>query len=426
MGNFSAANISVSFFARNFYMTNFDINTINTTTPQPVPEEELFKHIVKPYMYEHYDDSKWYPALEFKQGGRTMLQINVPASLLPTLLKAKPSDAANNDPHSGKNRPVIKGHAEEIKQYVIDRATAGKKWILGTLTANLADNPQNPTIIEIKRLGLGVCYVRIPLSVFLDITDGQHRTRAIQELIMSIGNDRDLISKDSFPITLVLEGDFRQCQTDFRDMAQSAPLPKSLLVSFGALGRDGITQKLVEQVPMFRGKTQLVKASPGSGTKFIYTSNYIAKTVSCAFANNPNDELLNRDSDALAEVLIECLNQFFSKCSDTKYIFDRPVEKLTVEEITAFKEDCLLGVSVGLEILGRLLYFTYDDENNCFDEVMLLKLVKLDWSRENQLWENNVVRKDPNPKDPAKPYKITASGSAVKTAVHVAKIQLGW
>ena len=67
-------------------------------------------------MYEHYDDSKWYPALEFKQGGRTMLQINVPASLLPTLLKAKPSDGANNDPHSGKNCPVIKGHAEEIKQ----------------------------------------------------------------------------------------------------------------------------------------------------------------------------------------------------------------------------------------------------------------------------------------------------------------------
>lgn len=407
-------------------MTNFDVN-MNSTNAQPVvPKEEAFKHIVKDYMYEHYDDSKWYPALEFKQGGRTMLQINVPASLLPTLLKAKPSDGANNNPHSGKNRPVIKGHAEEIRQYVVDRAKTGKKWILGTLTANLADDPQNPQIIDIKRLGLGVCYVRIPLSVFLDITDGQHRTRAIQELIMSIGNDRDLISKDSFPITLVLEDDFRQCQTDFRDMAQSAPLPKSLLVSFGALGRDGMTQKLVEQVPMFHGKTQLVKASPGSGTKFIYTSNYIAKAVSCAFANDPSDELLNRDSDALAEILIECLTQFFSKCSDTKYISENSVQDLTVEAVTAFKEDCLLGISVGLEILARLLYLTYDKDNNCFDEIMVSKLSHLDWSRENQLWENNVVRKDPNPKDPAKPYKITASGSAVKMAVHAAKIQLGW
>lgn len=406
-------------------MTTFDSDA-NINNAQSVPEEELFTNLVKPYLFTHYDDSKWYPALEFKQGGRTMLQINVRASFVPTLLKPNPSDADKNDPYSGKNRPVRKEHAAKIKQYVIDRAKTGNNWILGTLTANLADDPKNPRIIEIKRLGLGVCFVRIPLSVCLDITDGQHRTSAIREIIMSQGNARDLISEDSFPITLVLEDDHRQCQTDFRDMAQTLPLPKPLLVSFGALGRDGITQQLVERVPMFQGKTQLVKASPGSGTKFIYTSNYIAKAVSCAFTNDPNNELLNRDSETLAEVLVDCLNLFFSKCSNTNYIFERTVEKLTAEEVNAFKEDCLLGVSVGLEILGKLLYCTYDVENNCFDEVMISKLAKLDWRRESKLWQGNVVNEDPNPKDPTKPYKISASGNNVKVAIAAAKRELGW
>ena len=46
-----------------------------------------------------------------------MLQINVPAQDLPTLLQAKPS--TDNDPDSGKNRPEVKGHAEEIKDYLL-------------------------------------------------------------------------------------------------------------------------------------------------------------------------------------------------------------------------------------------------------------------------------------------------------------------
>ena len=71
---------------------------------------------------------------------------------------------------------------------------------------------------------------------------------------MSEGDGRDIISNDYLPITLVLEDDLRQCQTDFRDMAQTKPISDAQLVSFGGLGRDGITQKLVEQVPMFQGR----------------------------------------------------------------------------------------------------------------------------------------------------------------------------
>ena len=397
-------------------MANFDINESHTNNAQPDLAKQ-FQAVIERHILDSYGKSQCYPALRFRQGKREMLQINVPAIELPSLLKAKPSDA--NDPNSGKNRPLKKEHADEIKNYVLHRTKANKPWILGTLTANIPEGR-----IEIVPIWGSICLVKIPRGVFLEITDGQHRTRAIQELIMSEGDERDLISNDSFAITLVLEGDLRQCQTDFRDMAQTFPLPKALLVSFGGLGRDGITQVLVDEVPMFKGKTQKIQASPGSGSKFIYTSNYVAKAVSCAFANEPDAELLKHDVGESATALIQCFNQFFSECSNTRDIFAK--EKLETEDVSSFRDNCLLGVSVGLEILGRLLHCTYIKDSNSFDAEKVSQLAQLDWGRESPLWKDNVVRLDPKPKDPAKPYKITTGGSAVKTAVKIVKEKLGW
>ncbi|WP_017721077.1 DNA sulfur modification protein DndB [Kamptonema formosum] len=384
--------------------------------PQPEPLQQL-NDLLNRY-FAKYHRQKCYPGLIFQQGQRKMVQINVPAHDLPTLLQAKPS--TDNDPDSGKNRPEVQGHAAEIKQYILKRASKGHPWILGTLTANIA-----PDKIEIIELGRGICLVAIPRGVQLDITDGQHRKRAIHELIES--PDSELIGHDDFPITLVLEGDFNQCQTDFRDMAQTRQLDKSLLLSFGEFeGRVGITKILVERVPMFHGKTEKIKGTPDTKKKLIYTTNYIARAVSCALAEAPENELKDFDVYTSSEALVRCLNQFFSACSQTRHIFETPQDDLTVEDVGAFKEDNLLGRSVGLEILGRLLHCAYDKDSKSFDAEKVSEIAQLDWSRESNIWKDNVVIVDPNPKNPAKPYKISAGANAVRIAVTRAKATLGW
>ena len=380
---------------------------------QPEPNSRL-DDLLEPY-FAKYHRQKCYPGLIFQQGKRKMIQINVPADELPTLLQAKP--ATGNDPDSGKNRPEVEGHSEEVKQYIIKRCTKNKPWILGTLTANIA-----PDKIEIVELGRGICLVVIRRGMKLDITDGQHRKRAIHELIES--SNGELIGDDYFPITLVLEEDFNQCQTDFRDMAQTKQLDKSLLLSFGEFeGGVGITKNLLEKVPMFYGKTEKIKYSPSTKQKLIYTTNYIAKLVSCAFADDPSDELQDYDVETSSEALISCLNQFFSECSQTRYIFETTVEKLTVNEVEKFKEDCILARSVGVEVLGRLLYCTYDKNNACFENEKVSQIAQLDWSRKSHVWVGNIVLFKNNSTDT---YKITASVSAVKAAITSAKTELGW
>ncbi len=373
--------------------------------------------ILEPY-FSKYHRHRCFLGLLFHQGKRDMVQINVRADDLPTLLQAKPSK--NNDPDSGKNRPEVKGHADEVKNYVLKRVKRDKPWILGTLTANV-----DPEKVQLYPLGRGLCFVVIPRGVKLDITDGQHRKRAVHDLIES--SNGELIANNDFPITLVLEKDLNQCQTDFRDMAQTKSLQKSLLLSFGEFeGTIGITKNLIKSVPIFTGKTEKIQGSASAKKRLIFTSNYIAKLVSCAFTNDPNKDLLNLDFDSASQSLIDALNQFFYECKDTRKIYEISPEDLTVNEVADFIDNCLLGRSVGLEILGKLLYCAYNkDVEEChFDSEKVSKIADLDWSRSSYLWKDNVVLTDT--KNPQKPYKITTGINAIRIATNQAKAALGW
>ena len=372
--------------------------------------------VLEPY-FAKYHRKKCYLGLVFNQGKRKMVQINVPADDLPTLLQAKHSK--DNDPDSGKNRPEVKGHAEEVKEYVLKRVDKNRPWILGTLTANV-----DPDKIEVIELGRGICFVVIPRGVKLDITDGQHRKRAIHELIES--QKGELIGDNDFPITLVLEKDFKQCQIDFRDMAQTRQLDKSLLLSFGEFeGRIGIVKSIVELVPMFHQKTELITSSPSTKKKLIFTMNYLARFVSCAFVNNPSDNLEDYDVETLSTNLAYNLNLFFEECADTRYIHQTPKDSLTVEKVAEFKENCILGRSIGVEILGRLFNLAYDEYNNSFKTEKILQLAQLDWSKSSNLWQGNIILPNTN-SNTSKPYKVVTNASAVKVAIDLVKNNLGW
>lgn len=388
----------------------------HTTPLNPESTQQLYE-VLEPY-FAKYHRKKCYLGLVFNQGKRKMVQINVPADDLPTLLQAKHS--RDNDPDSGKNRPEVKGHSEEVKEYVLKRVDKNRPWILGTLTANV-----DPDKIEVIELGRGICFVVIPRGVKLDITDGQHRKRAIHELIES--QEGELIGNNDFPITLVLEKDFKQCQIDFRDMAQTRQLDKSLLLSFGEFeGRIGIAKSIVEQVPMFHQKTELITSSPATKKKLIFTMNYIARFVSCAFVNNPSDNLEDYDVETLSANLASSLNLFFEECNDTRYISQTLRDSLTVENIAEFKENCILGRSVGIEILGKLFNSTYDEYSNSFMSEKIVQLAQLDWSRKSNLWQGNIILPNIESAKLSKPYKVVNSASAVRVAISLVKNNLGW
>ncbi|MFP3325013.1 DNA sulfur modification protein DndB, partial [Planococcus sp. SIMBA_160] len=115
------------------------------------------------------------------------------------------------------------------------------------------------------------------------------------------------------------------------------------------------------------------------------------KVVSCAFTNNPQNQLEDIDTNHASEILASALNQFFSQCPQTQYLHETPPEDLSVEEVNEFRAKILLGRSVGLEILGRLLYNCYDSSRKEFQPEKITQLTQIDWSRNGMLWQGNVI-----------------------------------
>lgn len=379
---------------------------------------QAIQQSIQPIMVMGYRKGQTFLAVGAQHGERLMLQINVHATEIPTLLRSRSVAEDSNDPSSGKNRPVNEKHVEGIKDYIIERADSNNKWILGPITANVA-----PNRIQYQRIWGDLYVVFIPNNTALEITDGQHRKKAITELIESEDDDRDLINEATFPVNLVLEGDFEQCQTDFCDMAQTYPIAKSLLVAYAGFGRDAIAKEVTEKVDIFRNKTQKIKSTPGSRTGHIYTINYISKLVSCAFTGNTNNKLSEINTEELvkaqAEVLSDCLNHFFATYPQTQYLATQ--EKLKWQEVTEFRDSNILGISVGLEILGCLLYYTYNSEKNYFVLDKVDEIAMIDWSKTGECWQETVVIN--NGKGG---FKISAGRGSVSVALERCIEQLGW
>ena len=54
------------------------------------------------------------------------------------------------------------------------------------------------------------------------------------------------------------------------------------------------------------------------------------------------------------------------------------------------------------------------------------QLAQINWSRDNLLWKDNLIRIDPKPKNPNKPFKLSTSANAVTDAVKMVKEKLEW
>lgn len=324
--------------------------------------------IIEPMQLASYGRARVYFGIGDYQGGRLILQVVVYLSEIPTLF-------------SNTNRPVNISHIKEIKEYILGRSDAGKAWILGSLTVNV-----NPDNIKWQHIGYNLYIVTIPNATKIQITDGQHRIRAIAELMAS-DEHQSLIADEQIPLTLVLDGDLKQADLDFGDMAQTMPLPSALLVAFGAEGRDAIAKVVAQKVHLFRKNTHWFKASPGTGSSYIYTLNYIAQMVGCAIKGDPNDKLQDLDTpekvQRVADQLSNTLNHFFASCPMTAMLVKS--EKLSATVVAEFRDNSILGLSIGLEILGILIH---QCDTNTINIEQIATLI--DWSKNGDWWSEIV------------------------------------
>lgn len=344
------------------------LNTINDNTMFDLSKNLCEK--IESAKLAQYGKERVYVAIGDYQGGRLILQIAVYLSEIPTLIPAT-------------GRPTNVSHVKEIKKYILHRASNGLAWILGSLTVNV-----NPDDIQWQSIGANMYVVTIPNGTPMQISDGQHRIKAITELMAS-NEHRNLIAAEQAALILVLESDPTQSNVDFGDMAKTMVLSSALLVAYGNVGRDAIAQQVAQRVRLFHNKTQWSQASPGTGTRYIYSLNYVAHMVGCAIAGEP-DAQLDKEYDTVTSIelisteLSELLNEFFSCCFATTKLVE--IEDLCPSRVAQFKSDSILGLSVGLEVLGHIIYWyrSFGSGAIAINQIA----TSIDWSRNSDWWSD--------------------------------------
>jgi DGQHR domain-containing protein len=195
------------------------------------------------------------PVMIFRQGKRTHLTGAVPMGFIAEriLVQGAEKRAGLADTRSALNRPDDPSHTAVITKYLLDNYK--EKYILPPLTLNLRQRvslyvPDYPS--EIKP-----GYLVVPRTAALAVTDGQHRTKAIQELLSRKldGQDADEFSHDSVAMMITCESDISQIHQDFADCSRTKPLPASQVAVFDQRNpANRLVLQMEQRCKLFKGR----------------------------------------------------------------------------------------------------------------------------------------------------------------------------
>ncbi|MCP4370392.1 MAG: DNA sulfur modification protein DndB [Deltaproteobacteria bacterium] len=222
--------------------------------------------------------------------------------------------------------------------------------------------------------------LRVPLSARLIIHDGQHRREAIAHALtqsQSLGND-------TIPIMLIPDSQFFRSVRLYSDLNQ--PHQKGRTQSQRILhDHDNpvadLVRQLVEEIPIFKGLTELEKTTISNRSAALFTLSAIYQATQ-AFLGVGKHEPMGQDQSDLVRQFWKELGQIISEWND---VIEGKLKSAKLRQNYVHAHGVTL---LAIGHTGHTLVTQYPDD---WPE-RLLPLDELDWSRENtSLWEGRAM-----------------------------------
>src|SRR5215471_2544417 len=163
------------------------------------------------------------------------------------------------------NRPREAGHAKALREYLLNNACQGQKWIIPAFTLNFGDKDSTPedappaimvafanALADPEYMNGWPTMLFLPGAYQLQITDGAHRHGEITDLMGSNlpADQRQNLVRNAVDVKIVFEESRVQSHQDFADCAKSKPIPPGMVVTFDIRNdRNRRTRDLVAAVP---------------------------------------------------------------------------------------------------------------------------------------------------------------------------------
>ena len=222
------------------------------------------------------------PSHRFRQGGRDVYYFALDLETLDGLLPQRVEDNVVRD----ANRRLTPSHAKTIQEYLNEQ----ENWLLGALMLGIA-----PSAVEFKPYpdehgnsanpNFGELRIRTNRVNTMRIFDGQHRRRAIQDVLAELSNasvnrssDKlNALRKASMTIVLYAEDDIKVLRQMFVDASQNKRIEGHTVTRFDQ--RDAFNQtavRLANNSRLFQGRVELERSSVSASSKHLLAVNQLA------------------------------------------------------------------------------------------------------------------------------------------------------
>ena len=221
------------------------------------------------------------PAHRFRQGGRDVYACVLD---LPALNNRLP-DRLDEKVVKDANRQLTPSHAGRIKTYLLER----NDWVLSTLMLGVpAEAVDFHPYIESAGapMEVGELHIHAEYPAAMKMFDGQHRRRAIKDVIRELELDRRMSSKlsalqaCSLPIMLYVEDDIDALRQMFADAAQTKTIERNVVARFDLRDPFNLAALWLEDNSnLFAGRVELERASVPRTSNNIIAINQLSATL---------------------------------------------------------------------------------------------------------------------------------------------------
>ncbi len=222
------------------------------------------------------------PAHRFHQGGRVVYACALDLSTLDYRLPDRVDDAVVRD----ANRQLTPSHARRIQAYLAERPD----WVLSALMMGVS-----PEAVEFAPyiegegapMTVGELCIRTEcVATMMKMFDGQHRRRAIKDVLTELQSDIKQSEKladlrtCSLPIMLYVEDDISALRQMFADAAQTKTIEKNVVARFDLHDPFNLSALwLEENSDLFASRVEMERASVARTSENIIAINQLAATL---------------------------------------------------------------------------------------------------------------------------------------------------
>ena len=219
-------------------------------------------------------------AHRFHQGGRDVYAFPLNLATLDKLLPDRVDDRVVKD----ANRPLTPSHAKKIQQYLEER----EDWLLGTLLLGVS-----PEVVDFRpytdsgaNTSVGELTITIDGADSMKMFDGQHRRRAIRDVLYELSHGTRYSEKLSFlreaslPIMLYVEDDIEALRQMFADAAKTRSIERNTVTRFDQTDAFNLAALwIARESDLFAGRVEMERASVARSSPHIIAVNQLAMTL---------------------------------------------------------------------------------------------------------------------------------------------------